>query len=70
LYVTNETSGDLSVIDVETRKVVGTIPLGKRPRGIAVSPAGENHKCFGAIEIEELVASTGRGVTSPHIRPL
>jgi YVTN family beta-propeller protein len=38
LLVTNETSGDLSVIDVGTRAVIATIPLGKRPRGIIVSP--------------------------------
>src|ERR1041384_4850129 len=40
LYVTNEQSGDLSVIDVETGMVVNTIKLGKRPRGIAASPDG------------------------------
>lgn len=40
IYVTNETSGDLSVIDAATNTVVGTIPLGKRPRGIAISPDG------------------------------
>src|SRR6476619_4687440 len=40
LYVTHEQSGDLSIIDVDTAKVVGTIPLGKRPRGIAASPDG------------------------------
>src|SRR5215467_12431897 len=40
LYVTNETSGDLSVIDASTLKVVTTIPLGKRPRGIVASPDG------------------------------
>ena len=40
-YVTNENSGDLSVIDVQTNLVVATVPLGKRPRGIAVSPDGE-----------------------------
>src|SRR6476660_7338354 len=40
LYVTNEQSGDLSVIDVETGTVVNTIKLGKRPRGIAASPDG------------------------------
>src|SRR5262245_17478499 len=38
LFVTNEMSGDLTVIDVGTRRVVNTIPLGKRPRGIRVSP--------------------------------
>ena len=40
VYVTNETSGDLSVIDATTGTVVGVVPLGKRPRGIAVSPDG------------------------------
>ena len=40
LYVTNENSGDLTVIDTATRQVTATIPLGKRPRGIKVSPDG------------------------------
>ena len=40
LYVTNEQSGDLSVIDADAGTVVGTITLGKRPRGIAASPDG------------------------------
>ena len=40
VYVTNETSGDLSVIDAATGTVVGVVPLGKRPRGIAASPDG------------------------------
>jgi YVTN family beta-propeller protein len=38
IYVTNERSGDLSVIDAATYEVVATIPLGKRPRGIHASP--------------------------------
>ena len=38
LYVTNEGSGDLSVIDAATQSVVATVPLGKRPRGIKLSP--------------------------------
>jgi YVTN family beta-propeller protein len=40
LYVTNERSGDLSVIDLETQRVVATVALGKRPRGVRVSPDG------------------------------
>ena len=40
LYVTNERSGDLSVIDIGTERVVATVPLGKRPRGIRASPDG------------------------------
>ena len=40
LYVTNEMSGDLTVIDAATLAPVATIPLGKRPRGLAASPDG------------------------------
>ncbi len=38
VYVSNETSGDLSIIDATSGSVVATVPLGKRPRGIAASP--------------------------------
>lgn len=41
IYVTNERSGDLSVIDATTLEVVATVPLGKRPRGIHASPDGK-----------------------------
>jgi YVTN family beta-propeller protein len=41
IYITNEISGDLSVIDSTTMDVVSTIPLGKRPRGIHASPDGK-----------------------------
>jgi YVTN family beta-propeller protein len=40
IFVTNETSGDLSIIDGATFEVMATIPLGKRPRGIHASPDG------------------------------
>jgi YVTN family beta-propeller protein len=40
VFVTNETSGDISVIDVAAQRVVATIPVGKRPRGIRLSPDG------------------------------
>ncbi|MGH8149207.1 MAG: beta-propeller fold lactonase family protein [Steroidobacteraceae bacterium] len=39
-YVTNEISGDLSIIDGRTLRVVATVPLGRRPRGIEASPDG------------------------------
>src|ERR1039457_6305012 len=38
IYVTNERSGDLSEIDASTLQLIGTVPLGKRPRGIHASP--------------------------------
>jgi YVTN family beta-propeller protein len=40
LYVTNEMSADMTVIDPEARRVVGRVALGKRPRGIVPSPDG------------------------------
>ncbi len=41
IYVTNERSGDLTVIDGATNDVIATIPVGKRPRGIHASPDGK-----------------------------
>ncbi|MEK7833139.1 MAG: beta-propeller fold lactonase family protein, partial [Acidobacteriota bacterium] len=41
IFVTNETTGDLSIIDGATLEVIGTVPLGKRPRGIHASPDGK-----------------------------
>ena len=40
VFVTNEFSGDLSLVKGDTGQVVGTYPLGKRPRGIKLSPDG------------------------------
>ena len=40
VYVTNEGSGDVTVIDGPGQAVIGTYPLGKRPRGIVPSPDG------------------------------
>ena len=42
IYVTNETSGDLTVINGDTQAVIATAPLGKRPRGIQASPDGKS----------------------------
>ncbi len=41
VLVTNERAGTLTVIDGASRKVVGTVPLGKRPRGLKLSPDGK-----------------------------
>jgi PQQ-dependent catabolism-associated beta-propeller protein len=40
-FVSNEGSGDVSVIDLGTHRVVSTIPVGARPRGIHVGPDGD-----------------------------
>jgi YVTN family beta-propeller protein len=41
IYITNESSGDMSIIDGTTHEVLRTVPLGKRPRGIHASPDGK-----------------------------
>src|SRR5215475_5047020 len=40
VFVSNERSGDVTVIDGTTDSVIGTFPVGKRPRGIHASPDG------------------------------
>lgn len=41
VYISNESSGDLSVIDPDSMTVVGTVKMGKRARGIHASPDGK-----------------------------
>jgi YVTN family beta-propeller protein len=41
VYVSNETSGDVTVIDLASNKAVATVKVGKRPRGIQHSPDGK-----------------------------
>lgn len=57
IFVTNEMSGDMTVIDGQTHQVVATVPLGKRPRGIQLSPDGT--KLF--------VALSGSPVAGPGV---
>jgi YVTN family beta-propeller protein len=57
VYVTNEFSGDLSVIDQASNAVTRTVQLGKRPRGMALSP--DRRKLY--------VAMTGSPVAPPGV---
>ncbi len=41
IFVSNERSGDVTVISGADFSVLGTIPVGKRPRGIHASPDGK-----------------------------
>src|SRR5205809_2047131 len=40
VFVSNERSGDVTVIDGATDSVAGSFPVGKRPRGIHATPDG------------------------------
>jgi YVTN family beta-propeller protein len=41
LFVTDEVGGVLTVIDINSARAIATIPVGKRPRGLALSPDTE-----------------------------
>jgi PQQ-dependent catabolism-associated beta-propeller protein len=41
LYVSNERAGTIQVIDMATDRVVKTLPIHDRPRGMAISPDGK-----------------------------
>src|SRR5207237_10153641 len=65
VFVTNEKSDDVTVIDAATRTVVGTIRVSKRPRGVAVSPDGRrvyvansNSDSVSVIDATKLVVLT------------
>src|SRR5450631_1969861 len=57
IYVDNEVSGDMTIIDSGTYKVIATIPLGKRPRGIHASP---DHKTI-------YIALSGSPIAGPGV---
>jgi YVTN family beta-propeller protein len=64
VYVSNEGSGDVSVIDGRRREVIATIPLGKRPRGIAADST--NQRLFVALSGSPLA---GPGVEESGLPP-
>lgn len=39
-YVSNEVSRDISIVDLDALRVVGTVPVEHRPRGIQLAPGG------------------------------
>src|SRR5579864_5648970 len=40
LYVSNEDDGTITVLDADRGAAISTIAVGKRPRGLALSPDG------------------------------
>jgi PQQ-dependent catabolism-associated beta-propeller protein len=58
VYVSNERSNDISVVDAGTQTELGRIPVGKRPRGILVSR--DNQTVY--------VALSGSPIAGPHVK--
>jgi YVTN family beta-propeller protein len=56
-YVSNETAGEIDVIDVERAQLVERIPVGKRPRGLKLSADGRTL----------FVALSGSPIGGPHV---
>ncbi len=65
IYVSNEQSGDVTVIDGTSLKAVATIPVGKRPRGIHASPDGKTvYVALSGTPSEGRRSSTPRAILS------
>src|SRR5437764_3439728 len=68
VFVTNERSGDVTVIDPNSRTVVATIPVGTRPRGIHPSPDGT--RIYVALSGTPISGPpSSRGATQPRTPP-
>src|SRR5262249_4832601 len=65
VYVSNERRNTITVIDAATDKVAGTIPVGKRPRGIGVSPDGRTiYVALGNDNVIAAIDAASRAVKS------
>src|ERR671918_962294 len=42
IFVSNEKGNSISIVDGDTLEVIETVPVGNRPRGIALSPDGKH----------------------------
>ena len=54
IFITNERSNDISVINGKTLEVEATIDIGDRPRGIGLSPDGT--ELYVAVSEENFIA--------------
>ncbi len=57
LFVTDETTGNVVIVDPEAGQILATIPVGKRPRGLRLSPDGR----------QLLVALSGSPIAGPGV---
>ena len=65
LFVSNEDANTASVIDLETRQIVATVPVGIEPEGVTVRPdgklvyvTGETSHTVSVIAADALVVAT------------
>ena len=68
VYVTNSTSNFVTVVDIESGRVVRKIPVGVEPFGIAFSPDGSYAYVANAKSSTVSVIHTRRGLVTQEIR--
>ena len=54
VFVSNERGDSVSVLDGITNQVISTISVGKRPRGVGISPDGT--EVYVAVSIDNLIS--------------
>ncbi|MBO0734316.1 MAG: YncE family protein [Methylocapsa sp.] len=64
VYVTNNGSNNVTVIDTFTNKVVATVPLGSGPRGVAVTPDGKKVYAGNGNSVSVIAAASNKVVAS------
>ena len=68
VYITNDGSGNVSVIDTATNTVTATIAVGVNPFGLAVTPDGSTvyvaNAGFGANTVSAIATATNRVTTA------
>lgn len=66
-FISNEKDNTITVLDIDTMKVIKTVPVGKRPRGMVLSP---DHKtlfiCAGDDNRLDVMDTTTFEITATH----
>ncbi len=72
LFISNPTSGDVTVVNLDTRKVVAQIPVGQRPGTIALTPDNEYalvlNEQSGDVAVIRLITIRNANLSSRHWR--
>jgi YVTN family beta-propeller protein len=69
-YVTNESSNDVSVVDLSARKTVATIPVGNAPRKMVIQPAAVRTTISGFTFQDTISVVAGSTVTWTNADPV
>jgi len=70
LFVANPSSGEVTIVDIETRKVIAVVAVGRNPRLVAITPDGRyalvlNQDSGDMAVIRVAAIAAGRGRSAP-----